>query len=89
MHTYRIDAYLLDENGQNPTFEQTAYADSPEQARLIFKKFDDQMQTIEQDDGEGNVTIVATNTKKYLTRLLLAGYSICDNPSVHFREFGL
>lgn len=82
MHTYRIDAYLLDEQGQNPTFERTQYADSPEQARLIYKTFDDQMQT-DPETGE------STGVKKYLTRLLLAGYTMCNNPSAHFAEFGL
>lgn len=82
MHTYRIDAYLLDADGQHPTFEQTQYADSPEQARLKYKFFDDQRQT-DPETGE------PTATKKYLTRLLLAGYTMCENPAQHFAEFGL
>lgn len=85
MHTYRIDAYLLDEQEKNPVFEQTAYADAPEQARLIFKKFDDVRVPIIDP-----VTGAETGTrKKYLTRLLLAGYSMCNSPAAHFAEFGL
>lgn len=85
MHTYRIDAYLLDERGQNPTFERTQYADNPEQARLIFKNMDDQ-KVIVTDPDTGEVT---KEYKKYLVRLLLGGYTMCNSPAAHFAEFGL
>lgn len=82
-HQYRIEAYKLNEDGQNVGLELTKYADTPETARLIYNDLYGQKQTETGEDGE----IVVTERAKYLVRLYTLAFKMIDSPSQYFTNY--
>lgn len=81
MHTYRIEAYLTDEQGATTTkLDATQYADSHEQARLVFYNLYNQYK-VDEETGE------PTNVKKYKVRLHILCYHQHENPAEYFAQY--
>lgn len=81
MHTYRIEAYIMNPDGtQTQTLAMTKYADSHEAARLLFYELYNQMQT-DPETGE------STGVKKYKVRLHILCYHQHENPVEYFAQY--